>query len=404
MESIIDDRPALPATFIPSICALIITATALPPGLLRVFATLPMAIYLTMLPLRSNVEAPFAARCSLNFAVWVLVHHYVDRVILSNPDKERWHRKINGKKDPKAPVPKTFTSRLWWALTMMGAQRGVGWSHEVKNVEEGVPAGYPRWKFVLRHLARAAWFTVVRDLYKIYTANTPYGSWGGSGKVPGSFLDSEPFLSQVFLVWIHVFMVYASSCADVSLIYAAGVAVGVFKPEECRPLFGDLRTMTSIRRTWSVTWHQLFRRINTFPSTYLVKTLLQLRPGTFLSRYSQLFLGFAVSGFMHAMAAIYTAGYECGEMRFFLSQALAIMVEDHVIEFGKYLGLGTGKGRWERRIWAVVGWVWTVAWFSWSLRDWIGRNVAEGSWEHGQVKDFGVGVEAFLMDRGLVGV
>jgi len=232
-------------------------------------------------------------------------------------------------------------------------------------------------------------------IYKIYAAHTPFGRWTSNVQKPTRSFLAEPLLTQFFCVWLHVFTVYASSIASISSIYALTVSLGIFKPEDCRPVFGSVRDMTTVRAAWGTTWHQLFRRVNTFPSNLVVRDILKLKKGSWESRYAQLFIGFAVSGGMHALAAVYTSGRECGEMRFFLAQAVAIMVEDHVVEVGRRWGLR------ETWYWRAVGYVWTVGWFSYSLRDWIGRNVGMGSWEHARGND--LGLEGLMMRAGLLG-
>lgn len=136
---------------------------------------------------------------------------------------------------------------------------------------------------------------------------------------------------------------------------------------------GDLTQLYTVRKAWSVVWHQLMRRTATFTGLFAARTMLKLRPSTFASRYVQLFTGFATTGAMHAFGALAVWGHENGEMAFFLGQASAIMVEDHVIELGKALGFK------ESRFWKVVGFVWVVLWFSVSLQWWVGLSIEKGA-------------------------
>lgn len=58
---------------------------------------------------------------------------------------------------------------------------------------------------------------------------------------------------------------------------------------------------------------------------------------------------------------------------FFVSQALGITIEDVVVDVAKKLNPKIGEGRWTR----VVGYLWTIAWFTWSTvlyADWMARS------------------------------
>lgn len=71
---------------------------------------------------------------------------------------------------------------------------------------------------------------------------------------------------------------------------------------------------------------------------------------------------------------------------YFLLQATAIMVEDHVIDFGKYMGLKDSK------LWRIVGYIWTISWFGFSTIIYTSGVVESEIWIHAkQVDLFGVG-------------
>jgi hypothetical protein len=70
----------------------------------------------------------------------------------------------------------------------------------------------------------------------------------------------------------------------------------------------------------------------------------------------------------------------------FFWQATAIMVEDHVIDLGKAMGLKDSK------FWRTVGFVWTTLWFGFSTIAYTNELVESGIWIHAQQVDFfGVG-------------
>jgi hypothetical protein len=135
-------------------------------------------------------------------------------------------------------------------------------------------------------------------------------------------------------------------------------------------------------------WHQQVRRICSAPGTYIVRDVLQLRKGSFASKYIQLFSTFAVSGIMHAGGSmlIHRSWEDDGAMVAFLLQATIILVEDHVIDFGKRLGI---KGS---PFWRLVGFVWTILALGISLEAWVGSQVRQGIWVQARERDlFAIG-------------
>lgn len=92
------------------------------------------------------------------------------------------------------------------------------------------------------------------------------------------------------------------------------------------------------------------------------------------------------------MGSVFTVGHDLGDMRFFLLQAVAIMIEDHVVAFGReVLGIKAN------RFWKVVGFCWVIVWASWSRRVQYGPKVERGFWVSRQGTDWlGVGTRSEL--------
>lgn len=132
------------------------------------------------------------------------------------------------------------------------------------------------------------------------------------------------------------------------------------------------------------------QRICSLTGVLVARNVLGLRKGSFLSRYSQLFVAFAVSGAVHAGASILVHGAfeDDGAMRAFLFQAVVIMVEDHVVMLGKRWGCRDCVG------WRVVGFVWTGVAYGVTCERWICSMIERGIWVHDREKDwFGIGPE-----------
>jgi hypothetical protein len=105
------------------------------------------------------------------------------------------------------------------------------------------------------------------------------------------------------------------------------------------------------------------------------RDLLGLRSGSFGSKYIQLFVAFFASALIHEVSAFFAYRADAGEMRFFMTQALAIFAEDTVIDTAKWIGI---KG--DRLGWKILGYLWVFAWFSYSLRMYVDGGVRNGLW------------------------
>lgn len=66
-----------------------------------------------------------------------------------------------------------------------------------------------------------------------------------------------------------------------------------------------------------------------------------------------------------------TRAWSGGSFRFFVLQAIAITFEDHVIAFAKNMGLRSER-------WRLLGYVYVLAWFTWSVPIWLNAQVAAG--------------------------
>jgi hypothetical protein len=113
--------------------------------------------------------------------------------------------------------------------------------------------------------------------------------------------------------------------------------------------------------------------------------VLHLRKGSFASKYLQLFVGFYISAAMHGMASMLCERSfqdDGGWYGALMTQAIAIMVEDHVIKLGRYLGLRPSI------FWKLVGCVWVILWLGWSMRGQLDVALDRGMWIHHRIGDF----------------
>jgi hypothetical protein len=390
---------------------------------LRLAISLPILILLVTQSLYRQWDAGWGNHYAINCLVWSVVFMYVDWILLSSPDKEGW-RKIQysvpqgashpsarafddvvaGKitadevverkmwyKDTAGGAGETFWTRYWWGARLATTNRYTGWSQQVKNMPmSDISSNYPRLHFVARKVVRTALFYALKDIVVSYSASTPHGSWVDirGRKVYQPFPTSSPFLYKFWFTWVHI----ALTCVSMEFANAAygtlSVATGLAHPRDCPPMFGSLSDLYSVRMAWSKVWHQQCRRICSAPGIWLTRDVLVLKKGSFASKYVQLFTGFFISGFIHGAASMLVSRSfdDDGAVKCFLGQATIIMLEDHVIDFGKSLGFR------DSGLWRVVGFAWTVLAIGWGVQPWVSKNIANGVWVHDREYDFlGIG-------------
>jgi hypothetical protein len=119
-----------------------------------------------------------------------------------------------------------------------------------------------------------------------------------------------------------------------------------------------------------------------------VRDVLQLRRGSFASKYLQLFVAFGISGIIHAGASMLCHASFNGDyaMKVFICQAIIIFIEDHVVELGKKCGFK------DTTFWRLIGFGWTLFALGVSLQDWVSSTLGHGLWKHEREVDwFGIG-------------
>lgn len=226
---------------------------------------------------------------------------------------------------------------------------------------------------------------MLKDVLYSYTASSPHGTWLDiAHRDPVVGFSSYPFTYRLYWTWIYIALTYVSLELMNTLYSLLAVSSFLAKPSECPRMFNDLRGCYTVRRAWSVVWHQQIRRLCSAPGIYLARDVLHLPRGTFASKYVQLFTGFAVSGVIHAGAAMlcHASLEDDSATKAFICQALLIFVEDHVVELGKRCGFR------DSFFWRSVGFAWTVLAIGASLQSWTGKSLSHGLWVHDREKDF----------------
>lgn len=157
----------------------------------------------------------------------------------------------------------------------------------------------------------------------------------------GRQLFALPVPKQVLIAWAAAFKLYYT----ISLLYQLGatstVLIMIYDPLDWPPIFGKFKQDAwSIRKMWGSCWHQMMRR-PCAEAGRITKVVCGFRTGSFASRYSQIWVGFAVSAAIHHAGAIVGMFEDHGWWQgvYFMLQPIGIMIEDGIIGIGRRCGL-----------------------------------------------------------------
>jgi len=359
----LDARPSLPSfylplTFITTLLPfflpaerrlarlLVILATLLPLFLLRPVFTVgsPSDDYSTATP-------PFSS-------IWQTIDFAIIEPSQGNPPKYIGDPKR--KDDPLSEQDtRTFWERLKWAMRLQTTPRGIGWSWEVKNVPDHPDGGLPKWRFIRSQLFKAAYYFVSKGIILHLLGILQYCH---AITNPAT----SPVLHQVAMIsvgWCTTVYVWHSLQFTNQAAAAVTVFLGICSPWEWPPIVGPLSEAWSVRQMWSVTYHQIVRRMVQAPGQRLSRKL-KFRKGSLSSKYLQLYLAFTLSMLLHEWNIFNATRKDGGEFRFFMLQPVIITCEDFIIWcYEKRYG----KTEQKSRVLRWTGYFWTFMWFSFCL-------------------------------------
>ncbi|EHK40133.1 uncharacterized protein TrAtP1_006184 [Trichoderma atroviride] len=107
----------------------------------------------------------------------------------------------------------------------------------------------------------------------------------------------------------------------------------------------------SVRRFWGNYYHQGLRKALTGPADWIIDSVVPR--GSLISRYSRLALAFSLSAMLHHQSE----GSETGQLIFFSSQALGIILEDTAHKLYSFSPIQL-----PRRIEHAFGYLWVLVW------------------------------------------
>ncbi|KAI0010928.1 hypothetical protein F4779DRAFT_260529 [Xylariaceae sp. FL0662B] len=361
----IEERAPLPAFYLPAAFALLVLGYAIGPGLIRNTAISSLLLLLTL-------QRPYYTAGSVasdySFS-GVCIIYFLASLDLGNSNP-RWI----GRTDKPAPKDgssgvawrdaKTWPQRLGWAFNLATTNRGIGWDWQVKGVPAHPEPDATRLRFVGKRVLDFARHVALKSL-------AVYGI-GFCQTVQPAVVQTSPWTA-------HLLGVIENWCGAVwgwntiGLAYAAGAAItvllGIYEPWQWPPMLNSVTMAWSVRRIWSVAYHQILRRVLQQPGIRLAR-LLGFKKGSIPSRYLQLYLAFYISFCIHWWQQYVITRSDKGEFAFFMMQPVAITIEDFV---QWVWGSIMNPKRRQNLHWfeLLVGYVWTVAAFTFTLTPYV---------------------------------
>lgn len=118
-----------------------------------------------------------------------------------------------------------------------------------------------------------------------------------------------------------------------------------------------------------VAWHQTFRSFAEANSSFITSKILCVNPQRYrlFSRCIRLFLAFFISALVHipGNVALGVNIFATGAPRFFLMQAVGIVIEDAFFYMYRHLKLHTPRKMSSGGL-VFLGYLWTLAWLTWT--------------------------------------
>ncbi|KAL6834304.1 hypothetical protein J3E69DRAFT_377077 [Trichoderma sp. SZMC 28015] len=155
-------------------------------------------------------------------------------------------------------------AKLLWAFVIWFNLRGIRWNYQVKNIPSGPPSSSGRWSFVASQLFVFIRLLLMADLLSQLAIHNFYTTLDGSvGTINSRWLTTRVesnFACQLYRTATVGMIPYTF----MNLQYIAGaivwVTLGISKPADWPPFFGNVSQVTSVRAFWGKFWHQMIRR------------------------------------------------------------------------------------------------------------------------------------------------
>ncbi|KAJ8474872.1 hypothetical protein ONZ45_g15806 [Pleurotus djamor] len=260
-------------------------------------------------------------------------------------------------------------ARIRWAVMLLVSPRLVGWTVEPTTALPPRSRRTSRLLFAAEQLASLAFNMVVMNIATMAIDRTP------EFQLNGPKFSDAPWVSRS----IHGLKFALATSSGMKVIHQSWIlallATGRWSPSDFSPFFGTWGNAYTLRKFWGRTWHQLLRHMLKTHARFVSQKLLGLPRHSKVRTYLELYLAFFVSGLLHYSLEYMTIKNRAnGAIQFFTLQAVAIHLEDVMIALGS-----SGLGLKQNKMWEVIGYIWVVQWFGWSLPMWLEPRINGGA-------------------------
>lgn len=274
-------------------------------------------------------------------------------------------------------------SKFLWMLELLGVTRGIGWNWRVTGIPKN-PANLSRKRFLqtcaFKYVGMYLGLHIVAlscdgILSSFRTLQNP------QLRAALTYMTTRPLFLYPFIVLGWALTIYSHFAILMLPLAMVCVGFGVGpkawqSAEAWPPNFGSFRDAYTIRRFWGYTWHQQMRRMASAPAVYLLSLAprgiqqSRARLPRLFRRYFLLLGTFLVSGLIHAAGSynLTRANHlpisDGGEIKYFLLQGAAIVVEDLLLWIVRADGARpSGDSPTSLTVMQVVGFAYTATFY-----------------------------------------
>ena len=190
-----------------------------------------ICIYMTFFCASSNPRSDYLTVA----AVTSLFFSSLDYILL---------RKYQRELQPSGQIPLSqmpLKDRLWWAASLSGNPRGIGWTHEPTRYLPPRPSSTPR-RFILSQLMWMVFYLFQFDISNTFARANPFATGVSS-------LTAFGWLSRS-TAWLYVSLLYSMLSMQYIGYSIVSVAVGMSKPRDWPHLFGSFLNGYTLRNCW----------------------------------------------------------------------------------------------------------------------------------------------------------
>jgi len=166
-------------------------------------------------------------------------------------------------------------------------------------------------------------------------------------------------------------MLYVRWTMDIPcrILSAVTILLGIYKPSDWPPMFGEWSEAYTIRRFWSHTWHQGMRLIAEPPINFVVNHVFGVPKGSYLNRWSKIFGNFIMAFVDHAYGRILIGGDPMSDWVMFIVQPFAIWLEESARTLAVSFDLV--DEHWRSSLEIALGYLWTAVFECWTFLDFM---------------------------------